>query len=284
MLDVRFATAPERAQVEAFMHAAFPRAKWGREGWTRLLANRWGGPEGEYAVTAWSGAQLVGVMGMNDSLRHTPRGPRRYRNLTSWYVLKSHRGRGLGERLMHTAMADPDVTSTNLTSARAALPLVDRIGFRVLDDTRLVWRQGGGPALPFTLNPLGEAQLGAVDAGVLRDHADLNLKPVAIETPDGLLTLVLSVKQKVDEYVTHEVVYLGQPDLLVRHGRAVADTLLSAQGAVLSVDSRLAPAARAQADAIEPIDVPRFYKGTSLRPAEIDHMYSEIVLMDMKLY
>ena len=282
MVQVTFATPAQRAEVEAFMHAAFPRAKWGAEGWARLLANRWGGAQGEFAVTAWDGDTLVGVMGMNDSIRHTPRGPQRYRNLTSWYVLKSHRGMGLGETLMHTAMDDPQVTSTNLTSAKAALPLVDRIGFKVLDAERFVWRQGGQTALPFTLDPLSDADLGAVDAQVLRDHADLNLKPVTVETSDGPCTLVLSVKQKVDTYVTHEVVYVGQPDLLARHGSAIADTLLLDDRAVFSVDSRLA--AGATPDSVEAIEVPRFYKGDSLLPAEIDHMYSEIVLMDMKLY
>lgn len=282
MVDVRFAKVEERIEVEAFMHAAFPRAKWGADGWTRLLANRWGGARGEFAVVAMDGTQLVGVMGMNDSIRHTPRGPRRYRNLTSWYVLKSHRGMGLGETLMHTAMADPQVTSTNLTSAKAALPLVDRIGFKILDAKRFVWAQGNGATLPLTLDPLSDAKLNSVDHQVLRDHADLNLKPATIETPDGPCTLVLSVKQKVDEYVTHEVVYIGQPDLLARHGTAIANTLLPDQGAIFSVDSRLVTGA--QPDTVEPIEVPRFYKGTSMLPAEIDHMYSEIVLMDMKLY
>ena len=183
---------------------------------------------------------------------------------------------------MRTAMADPEVTSTNLTSSKGALPLVDRIGFRVLDANRLVWRHGGSAPLPHTLSPLGDADLNAVDSQVLRDHADLNLKPVVIETPGGPLTLVLSVKQKVDEYVTHEVVYVGQPDLLARHGRAVADTLLPPDAAIFSVDSRLVKGA--QPDAVEAIEVPRFYKGDSLLPSEIDHMYSEIVLMDMKLY
>lgn len=282
MVDVRFAKVEERAQVEAFMHAAFPRAKWGLDGWTRLLANRWGGAHGEFAVVAIDDAQLVGVMGMIDSIRQTPRGPQRYRNLTSWYVLKSHRGMGLGETLMHTAMADPEVTSTNLTSAKAALPLVDRIGFKILDAERLVWHRNGGTAVPVTLNPLKGAKLNPIDAQVLRDHADLNLKPVVVDTPDGPCTLVLSVKQKVDEYVTHEVVYIGQPDLLARHGRAIADTLLPDEGAIFSIDSRLV--AGAQPDKVEPIEVPRFYKGTSMLPAEIDHMYSEIVLMDMILY
>lgn len=282
MVEVTFATPTQRIEVEEFMHAAFPRAKWGRDGWTRLLANRWGGTQGEFAVTAWDGDALVGVMGMNDSLRHTPRGPQRYRNLTSWYVLKTHRGMGLGEQLMHTAMADPAVTSTNLTSAKAALPLVDRIGFKVLDKDRLVWRQSGSAKLSETRDPLRDAALNTVDAGVLQDHADLNLKSMVVETPDGPLTLVLSVKQKVDEYVTHEVVYVGQPDLLAHHGRAVADTLLPETAAIFSVDSRLISGARP--DAIEPIEVARFYKGTSLLPNEIDHMYSEVVLMDMKLY
>lgn len=282
MVDITFAKPEQRTEVEAFMHTAFPRARWGAEGWARLLANRWGGARGEFAVTARDAGKLVGVMGMNDSIRHTARGPQRYRNLTSWYVLKTHRGSGLGETLMHRAMADPAVTSTNLTSAKAALPLVDRIGFRILDAERLVWRPSGGAALPHTLDPLGNAQLNAVDTQVLGDHADLNLTPVTVETPDGPCTLVLSVKQKVDTYVTYEVVYVGQPYLLARHGRAIADTLLPPRGAVFSIDSRLVTDAKP--DAVEPIEVPRFYKGTSLRPAEIDHMYSEIVLMDMKLY
>lgn len=264
------------------MHAAFARAKWGAEGWARLLANRWGGPQGQFAVVAMDGRQIVGAMGMNDSTRHTPRGPQRYRNLTSWYVLKSHRGMGLGEALMHRAMADPAVTSTNLTSAKAALPLVGRIGFAVLDDHRRVWRPRGGGALPLTRAPLAEAPLGPVDRRVLEDHADLNLHPLCIETPDGPLTLVLSVKRKVDEYVTHEVVYAGRPDLLARHGQALADTLLPPEGAVLSADCRLAP--DAATGTVIPIEVPRFYKGTAMRTHEIDHMYSEIVLMDMKLY
>jgi ribosomal protein S18 acetylase RimI-like enzyme len=281
-MDVRFAKREERAQVEAFMHAAFPRAKWGAEGWARLLANRWGGARGQFAVSAWDGSALVGVMGMNDSIRHTARGPQRYRNLTSWYVLKSHRGMGLGETLMHTAMADPEVTSTNLTSAKAALPLVDRIGFKVLDAQRIVWQRSDGPHLPHTFDPLAEAVLNDVDAQVLRDHADLGLPYVTVETPDGPCTLALSVKQKVDEYVTHEVVYVGQPDLLAQHGQAIAHSILPQTPAVLSVDSRLAPHARG--GDTQQIEVPRFFKGTSLQPAEIDHMYSEIVLMGMKLY
>ena len=282
MVEVTFATPPQREEVEAFMHAAFPRAKWGTEGWTRLLANRWGSASGEFAVTARDKGALVGVMGMNDSLRHTPRGPQRYRNLTSWYVLKSHRGQGLGEQLMQCAMADPAITSTNLTSAKGALPLVDRIGFKVLDAQRVVWRHTGTDTLPYTLDPLGDAQLDAVDTQVLMDHVGLTLKPAVIETPDGPLTLVLSVKQKVDAYVTHEVLYVGQPDLLMRHAQAVADTLLPEQAAVFSVDRRMIP--DIANGTVAPIEVPRFYRGTSMRPAEIDHMYSEIVLMDMKLY
>ena len=50
----------------------------------------------------------------------------------------------------------------------------------------------------------------------------------------------------------------------------------------MSVDSRLiGPTA---SGAVEQIEVPRFFKGTSMLAAEIDHMYSEIVLMGMKLY
>ena len=44
MVDVRFARPEERAAVARFMARAFPRAKWGMDGWTALLDGRWAAP------------------------------------------------------------------------------------------------------------------------------------------------------------------------------------------------------------------------------------------------
>ena len=50
--------------------------------------------------------------------------------------------------------------------------------------------------------------------------------------------LVLAVKCKHDDYMTHEVLHLGNPGALARNARAIAQAALPPEAAVLSVDWR----------------------------------------------
>lgn len=284
MIDIAFAPPSERADVARFMLEAFPRAKWGPEGWQRLLDGRWAGPDGHFAITARDGGALVGVLGLVCATRQTPDGPRRTANMTSWYVLKSHRGLGLGSRMLDLLTSQPDLTVTDVSSSKGAVPVVERAGLQVLDDTRLIWH--ARPAVtPLTVDtsPLADPALPDRDRQVITDHAGLNLETVRVQTPVGPCTLVLSIKQKHDDYVTYEVMYLGQPDLFASHARAIADALLPPSRAILSVDRRLVPDGTV-AEATERFAVPRYFTPGRMDPHYLDHMYSEIVLLDIKLY
>jgi hypothetical protein len=205
--------------------------------------------------------------------------------MTSWYVAKTYRGQGIGGRMLELVTADPEITITNFSSARGAVPVVERAGFSVLDSERLIWRSSDATArLPVHHDPL---QLGDTlaerDRRVLEDHAGLNLRTLAVETSEGQCVIVLSIKQKHDAYVTHEVMYLGDRALFGRYARAIADSILPAKGAVLSVDRRFV-APGVLPDAIQTIAVPRFYTVGRMPAEEVDNLYSEIVLLDLKLY
>ncbi len=63
-MDVRHARADERDEIAHFMHASFPRAKWGLDKWRELLAGRWADPEDPFAIIARSGDTLVGALGL----------------------------------------------------------------------------------------------------------------------------------------------------------------------------------------------------------------------------
>lgn len=283
MLEIAQAHPDARKDVTDFMQHAFPRAKWDRAGWEALLSGRWGGPNDSFAMTVRDQGRLVGVLGLVTAHRETALGRMTTANMTSWYVDKSYRGQGVGGRMLDLVTADPQITITNFSSARAAVPVVERAGFVPLDTERCVWRPSGGPTLPVHRVGPKTKGLSPRDARVIADHAGLNLKPVLVETPDGPCTLILSVKQKHDEYVTHEVMYPGNRLLFAAHAREIADSLLPSGGAVLSVDRRFVlPSAKP--DGIEAIPVPRFYTPGRAPPEEIDHMYSEIVLLDMKMY
>lgn len=282
MVEIRMAHEDaERAAVAAFMQEVFPRAKWDARGWAALLAGRWAAPEDPFAVVVRDGTRLVGVLGLIFARRPTERGPQLVINMTSWYVLPDYRGQGLGLQMLQLARSVPGATLTNFSSSSNAVSVVRRAGLEVLDDTRCVWR-----ARPVTSQGWAVQEdpiLEGVSGQILSDHAGLPVRRVLVETPDRPLVLVLMAQKKHDAYVTHEVLYVSDAALFSAHARGVADALLPGSAAVLAIDSRFV-ADPERADAVEPIAVPRFYTAGLLEPQEVDPLYSEIVLLGMKLY
>lgn len=285
MLEPAHAHPDEREEIVQFMQDAFPRAKWSRSGWQAILSGRWSGPDDSYAITVRDAGTLIGVLGLVTAKRPTVSGMVKTSNMTSWYVNKTHRGQGIGSLMLELVTADPEITVTNFSSARGAVPVVERAGFSILDSERLIWRSSDATArLPVHHDPLQLSDaLTKRDRRVLADHAGLNLKTVAVETSEGQCVMVLSIKQKHDNYVTHEVMYLGDRALFGRYARIIADSILPAEAAVLSVDRRFV-APGAMPDAIETIAVPRFYTAGRMPAEDVDNLYSEIVLLDLKLY
>lgn len=287
MLEIRPAQASEREEVARFLHHSF-KAKIPLERWRSLIEGRWSRPGDGYGVSLLDGTDLVGFLGMVHAERPVGGGLARTGNMTSWYLQKPYRGRGLALEMLQLATADPSVTVTNFSSVPHAVRLLERAGLSPLDDRRLIWRSGlafDGPAARLIPEPQAvPGLLNDEDATILRDHRGLNLKTIAVETPgSGLCLLVLTVKQKHDDYVTHELLHLGNPAAFARHARAVAHAVLPPSGAVLSVDWRFL-GVEAGADAVEQISVPRFFKPGRMAPRAVDFLYSETVLLDLKLY
>ena len=94
--------------------------------------------------------------------------------------------------------------------------------------------------------------------------------------------LIFSVKCKGADVETWDVLYTSDRRFLAGHGQALAEALLPVGSAVLAADRRLVSGAAPGAKA-EPLPVPRFYKSPRLAPHEIDHLYNELQLLDLKL-
>ncbi|MGJ8545841.1 MAG: GNAT family N-acetyltransferase [Sulfitobacter sp.] len=284
MITIDFAKPEEREEIAHFMNTSFKKAKWGLESWQRLLDGRWAGPQGRYAMSARDDGALVGVLGLVHATRLTDDGPRRSADMSSWYVAKTHRGTGLGGQMLDFLTSDPGLTITNLTSARAASSVIRRAGFQVLDSERLIWWARPNPQpLPLISDPLAYPGLAPRDRQVIADHQGLDLQMVVVETPDGPCALVLAIKRKSDDRMTHEVLYCGQPALFAKHARAIADTLLPQSAAILSIDPRLTTATAAPEDR-ETFVMPRYYIPGEMQPRDVNHLYTELVLLGIKLF
>lgn len=284
MVEIAYAAPSEREEVAQFMNSVFVRAKWDIDGWRKLVAGRWCGPEGRYAITVRDGGRLMGVLGLVYAQRMTSEGVRTTADMTSWYVMKEMRGQGVGAKMMALATSDPKVTVTNFSSAKAAVSVLERAGLEVLDKERLVWHPSGGPKFVVHEDPLllGD-RLTAKDSRIIGDHQGLRLRHLAVETPDGLCVMVVYPQKKHDDYATHEIMYLADQPLFARYARQIAASILPERGAILSLDRRFAPE-QITCDEIRAFATPRFCQTGLLRPSEIDMLYSECVLLNIKIH
>ncbi|APE44626.1 hypothetical protein BOO69_15320 [Sulfitobacter alexandrii] len=284
MVEIAYAAPSEREEVAQFMNTVFVKAKWDIDGWRRLVAGRWCGPEGRYAITVRDNGRLMGVLGLVYAERITAEGVRTTADMTSWYVLKDLRGQGVGGRMMALATSDPAVTVTNFSSAKAAVSVLERAGLEVLDRERLVWLPSELPKFEVHDDPLSLGdRITAKDRRIISDHQGLKLRHLAVETPDGLCVMVVYPQKKHDDYVTHEIMYLADQPLFARHAARIAASVLPAREAILSLDRRFA-APGITCDDVRPFATPRFCQKGLLHPSEIDMLYSECVLLNIKIH
>ena len=284
MVEIAYAPPGDREDVAQFMQRVFTRAKWDIDGWRRLLAGRWCGPEGRYAITVRDGAEIVGCLGLVYADRMTANGLRTFADMSSWYVLKEYRGQGIGQKMLALATSDPAVTVTNFSSAKAAVSVLVAAGLTELDAERLVWFPGQAPShIRVHEDPLAQTTLPDRDRKIIADHEGLRLRPLAVETPDGLVTLVLYPQKKHDDYVTHEIMYLGNQPAFARHAAEIAAAVLPAREAILSLDRRFA-APGIDPQEVRPFATPRYCQPGLVHPSEIDMLYSECVLLNIKIH
>jgi hypothetical protein len=150
-----------------------------------------------------------------------------------------------------------------------------------------LWRRSGVPPAGIAVLSGSAAllpELPAQERRLLEDHRGLPIHPHLLRTADGDCLVVLSLKRKGEDVLWHEVLHLGRPALLARHAQAFADAVLAPGESVLSVDSRLLDGCAVTAAERLPIPVPRYFRSPDLAPREVDFLYSEIPLLDLKLY
>ncbi|WP_102961383.1 GNAT family N-acetyltransferase [Mangrovicella endophytica] len=285
---VRPATEVDIAGVVDLLHTHM-NPKIPPERWRRILDYPWR-PEGvERGWLVEADGRIVGFMATIYSDRLTPSGWRRFCDLGSWYLLREHRGSGVGDALLQAGMAQPDVTYATMTARAATGRKIRALGFGILDDSRLLFRPRAGErgALQVETDPDRIApHLDAWHQAILAHHRAFNLRHALLRTQDGHgCYLVYQVKLKGEAVAYHEILHASDRSILALHAQAVADVLVEGETGVLAIDSRFLAEAGALADngQVETIRLPRWYRSPDVAPADIDHLFSETVLLDLKL-
>jgi hypothetical protein len=94
--------------------------------------------------------------------------------------------------------------------------------------------------------------------------------------------VVTYVKLKGADVAHHEILHVSDRPVFTRLVRDFANAVLAPADAVLSLDSRFVTEA-ARPDEIVRLEIPRMFKPCGTEPHHIDFLYSEVVLLDLKI-
>ena len=227
------------------------------------------------------GGELVGVLGAMYSDRLIRGTREQFCNLFGWFVLPTHRRHSL--KLLYAALSAKNYHFTDLSPLSTLLPVLQRLGFQILDTTTTIV-----PNLPLAAAGLrsrihtgdrGGDILKGESARIFRDHRDAAaVRQLVVERPEGVCHLVYRVHRRKSVRCA-TVLYLSDPDLFARSMRAVGAHLLLRHGALLTlIESRLLPE-RPKLSAQWRPKQSKAFRTANLGEADVDYLYSELVLL-----
>ena len=288
MTELRWARPDERRKIQDYLFRNM--GKISHKQWFNILDGRWNSTNDHYGVVVEEGGELVGFLGIVFADRLLAGKPHRTGNITSWFLEKHLRRGGLGQAMLDLITSEENVTYTALSANFRSGALLKKIGWKLLEDTRLFWNRTAKPSVKSIHIDSGFSLLegrGYQQAKrILTDHAGLNLTPhLLTAAPDEQLFFVTYMKKKGPDDTNHlEILHSSDSRLLTKYISEIANCLLPETNSVLSSDKRfLAPTA--EPDDSQSLQIARYFKPANKQPGvQIDFLYSEVVLLDLKIY
>lgn len=273
-------------QVSELLHQHMNR-KVSADVFRRLMDYDWAGEKPHIGmVVEWEG-QIVGFHGNVYSSRFLAGGPRVMGSFTSLYIHKDWRGENLGYRMMHTYEDRPDITYTVFDPSKRVHAILEECGFRDLDMNRFIWEQGGSAGkVEIIENPDQIAPLvSAEEQRYLYDHRDMRAYPVLLRGDAGDVLTFFLRQDRGDKGLCHDLIYTGDPVKLAEMIDAAAPRILANDPrARLLADARFFAGNPVQGRA-EPLNYRRMVRRAdpALPDWQVDHLYTETLLIDLKL-
>ena len=263
--------------------------KWTAKRWRRLFTYKWQAHRPDFGRVVDRDGEVVGCLAAVYSERVIEDRLERFCNPCAWYMRKDvrHEGAGLGLKMMQHLTADLTRHYVINTSSANTTNLLRRAGFVDLDVEKYVWTRDGAAPMRRQIEVISdpatiERLVDAAERRLIKDHAGLPVNPLLVRHADGqtLIMLADTIKGEGERWL--DVLYASDPLCLAHRGAAVAGDLLNGSGEFLAADSRFCETPPLNA-VRRPIAVPHFTKKTGLDPHHLDHLYSEIQLLELKL-
>lgn len=247
--------------------------------WRPIFDFGWRRPDEPVGLMVRSGDRVVGYMGTILSEQIVEGRPERFCNVTSWVVADSERGVGA---LLGLALGRfQGYTITSLTPNRLTVPILTRLGLRVLDEhwTVLCPTWPGRPAgrCRVVTDQEGSALLDPEDARILADHRPYARHLVATGE-DGACLVVYTLRRRW-RLRTARLHYLSNRKAFPGYWPAIRRSLVARHRAWLAeADSRLLSGLHLSGAVRKRMGMPRLFR-SALHPEQVTDLYSEVILL-----
>jgi len=275
-------------EVKAVL-SGFP-GNWTTADWLRLFTYQWEKDEDYCGLVLKDGDQVVGCLGMIFSRRRINNRIEKFCNLTAWIVAPKYRSRSIA--LLLPVLAMKDYTITDLSPSRRVSRIQKKLGFKDLDATcRLLLPFGGrlgrraSANLKITLDHAAIAgRLQGEQLRLFNDHSGYQCSHLLAEVEDKSCYLVFTRLKRKNMPYAH-IHYISDLAVFARNDAAIRKAILAASRAFyILIDSRLAKGVRLPLSFSLPFRAPKLFLSATLRPDQIDNLYSEIVLMNLSTH
>lgn len=266
---------------------------WGKgneEKWRRLFEPHWERDENYCGLALKDDDKTVGFIGMIFSRRRIDDKIEKFCNLTSWFVRKEYRSRALA--LLFPLFGMKNYTITDLTPTRKVYLIQNKLGFKDLDANgrillpfghRLFQTKYTPPQMTHDLAAI-ERKLEGRNLKIFHDHKHYPCSHFLLTDKDRYCYLIYTkLKRKRIPYV--HIHYISNLDLFELVYRDIRQSVLSHAGAYfLLIDSRLAKNRRLPLSFCLPYRAPKQCLSSRLKPEQIDNLYSELVILNLRTH
>jgi hypothetical protein len=260
-----------------------------RAHWQSIFDYTWPAPAGDdtRGFVLMDQGKVVGFEGTIFSQRKIGGQLERFCNITSWIVQPEYRRHAL--LLTQPILALPDTTLTTLTPSAAHLSLNKAYGFKTLETHQVVlfplsslkalWKRDRFFAThdPATI----KSRLNPSDLQIFEAHQTHRCQHLLISQGERY-TYFIATKSKGRRLWHSFVQYISDYELFLAAIDRVRLELFLANGTLLTIiDERFLHGHQPPGSKRIALPTPRLYISPRLRPEQIDHLYTELILLEI---
>jgi hypothetical protein len=256
----------------------------------KIFEYQWGRDETHCGLILRDGDRTVGFLGMIFSRRRINGKVEKICNLTSWFVHKDYRSRAISMILPLREMKN--YTITDLTPSKTVYKIQNKLGFQDLETKGRLLLPFGRRLFQPKYVPINlthdmaaiEPKLEGQHLKIFNDHKHYPCFHFLLTGKDRYCYIIYTkLRRKRIQHV--HLHYISDPDQFALAYRDIRKSILShAKAYFLLIDSRFVKNKKLPLSICLPYRAPKQYMSSTLKPEQIDNLYSELVMLNLRTH